>query len=62
MFWMGAMTAFAIVFLLAYLALRTGYGILNIMPPVAENMIVMVFSVLGVAKSVLELAKGHRQR
>jgi len=51
------MFVFVIVFLISYISLKQGVGVLDIMPYRIEDMIVMGFSVLGVFKSVVEVSR-----
>jgi len=55
MFWLGMMIVFLLTFMLGYLGLKTGTGILNIMPVTAENFSIMFLSVLGMFKSIYEI-------
>ncbi len=58
LFWIGMMLIFFITFLLAFISLGQGAGILGIMPYRFEDPIVMGFSVLGMIKSIYE---NHRR-
>jgi len=54
-FLIGLMCVFAIIFFLAFIAYKTGFGLLNIMPVKYEGAVIMVFSVIGIIKTVREL-------
>ena len=54
-FWLGAMSVFFIVFMLAFICTRLDMGILNIMPYRTENAVVMGFAILGIVKSIFEM-------
>jgi len=52
LFWMGMMLLFMIIFLLAYVSMKLNAGLLNIMPVTFENPVIMVFSILGILRSL----------
>ena len=55
LFWLGLLIVFFIIFLLSYISLQQGRGMLNIMPTNIENKIIMGFSVLGMIKALYEM-------
>jgi hypothetical protein len=58
LFWLGMMLVFFIIFLLSFVSMGQGTGILGIMPYRYEDPVVMGFSVLGIVKSIYE---NHRR-
>jgi hypothetical protein len=52
---LGLMNLFLIIFLLGFINIQQGVGMLNIMPAKIENQIIMGFCVLGILKSIFEM-------
>jgi hypothetical protein len=57
-FWLILLVIFLVIFLLSYVSLKTGSGMINIMPYQAEDYSFMLLSLIGILKSVFELMRG----
>jgi hypothetical protein len=57
-FWLILLVIFLVIFLLSFASLKTGSGMINIMPPEAEDYSFMLLSLIGIIKAVYELMRG----
>jgi hypothetical protein len=56
-FWLVLLGIFLLIFLMGYVSLKSGTGIVNIMPPSAEAWSFMILSAIGVFKSFAEIVR-----